>query len=110
MKRKQANSKDLQVPLLKDSKYIDPFSDCGLKEVYLISLLGFVLTGNASGHYLRKIALTDTDTGEGFYSKLGYKFIELPNFVKTEAELVTDIDKWIYLLKNLSRLKRSRLF
>ncbi|MCD0489724.1 Rpn family recombination-promoting nuclease/putative transposase [Pedobacter sp. MC2016-14] len=37
---------------------------------------------------------------------MGYKFIELPNFVKREAELVTDRNKWIYLLKNLSSIDK----
>jgi predicted transposase/invertase (TIGR01784 family) len=82
----------------------------GLKEVYLISLLEFVLSSNTYKRYLRNIALTDTETGEVFYSKLGYKFIELPNFVKTEVELVTDIDKRLYLLKNLSALKKIPAF
>ena len=78
----------------------------GLKEVYLISLLDFVLSNSTEKRYLRNITLSDTETGEVFYSKLAYKFIELPNFVKTEAELVTNIDKWLYLLKNLNTLKK----
>ncbi len=78
----------------------------GLKGVYLIGLLDFILKGNKTGRYLHNVALTNTDTGELFYRKLGYKFIELPNFVKTEAELVTNLDKWLFLLKNLSRLEK----
>lgn len=82
----------------------------GLKEVYLIGLLEFVLSSNTDKRYLRNIALTDTETGEFFYSKLAYKFVELPNFVKTEAELVTEIDKWLYLLKYLSTLNKIPAF
>ncbi len=78
----------------------------GLKEVYLIGLLDFILKSNTSDRYLHNVALTNTYTGEIFYKKLGYKFIELPKFVKTEAELVTNLDKWLFLLKNLSRLKK----
>jgi len=37
---------------------------------------------------------------------MGYKFLELPNFDKKESELTTDLDKWFYLLKNLSRLDK----
>src|ERR1700722_6610676 len=46
------------------------------------------------------------DTGEIFYNKLGYKFLELPKFVKTEAELETDLDLWFYLLKHMSHLDK----
>ncbi len=46
------------------------------------------------------------DTGKVFYKGMGYKFLELPNFDKRESELVADLDKWFYLLKNLSRLDK----
>ena len=82
----------------------------GLKGVYLIGLLEFVLSSTTDKRYLRNIALTDTVTGEVFYSKLAYKFIEFPNFVKTEAELVTEMDKWLFLLKHLSTLKKIPAF
>ena len=52
------------------------------------------------------VALVNTNTHEIFYNKLGYKFLELPNFVKTEAELQTDLDRWFYLLKNMSHLDK----
>lgn len=82
------------------------WKNTGLKEVYLIGLLEFILKNNNSIHYLHNIALTNTNTGEIFYKKLGYKFIELPKFVKTPEELETEQDKWIYLLKNLSRMDK----
>ena len=77
-----------------------------LKEVYLIAILEFNFKYNASDRYLHNVSLTNTDTGEIFYNKLGYKFLELPNFVKTEAELQTDLDRWFYLLKNMSHLDK----
>lgn len=49
-----------------------------LKEVYLIAILEFNLKLIKSEHYLHNIALTNTDTGDIFYNKLGYKFLELP--------------------------------
>jgi predicted transposase/invertase (TIGR01784 family) len=39
-----------------------------------------------------------------FYDKLTYIYLEMPKFNKTEAELETIIDKWLYALKNLPRL------
>jgi predicted transposase/invertase (TIGR01784 family) len=37
---------------------------------------------------------------------LGYKFLELPKFVKAETELETDLDRWFYLLKHMSHLDK----
>ena len=35
------------------------------------------------------------------YDKLTFIYLEMAKFDKTEAELVTHFDKWLYLLKNL---------
>ena len=77
-----------------------------LKEVYLIAILEFNFRNNISDRYLHNVSLTNTDTGEIFYNKLGYKFLELPKFVKTEKELETDLDRWFYLLKHMSHLEK----
>jgi len=77
-----------------------------LKEVYLIAILEFNLKNSPPGRYLHNVALTNTDTNEVFYNKLGFKFLELLNFVKTETELETDLDHWFYLLKHMSHLDR----
>ena len=77
-----------------------------LKEVYLIAILEFNFKHDISDHYLHDVRLTNTDTGEIFYNKLGYKFLELPKFVKTDAELKTDLDRWFYILKHMSHLDK----
>ena len=78
-----------------------------LKEVYLIALLdGFTLKGTQSDTYIHDIALCDRNTGNIFYDKLGYMYVELPNFTKKESELETELDKWLYVLKHLSTMKK----
>lgn len=77
-----------------------------LKEVYLIAILEFSLKNSALDRYLHNIALTNTDTYEIFYNKLGFKFLELPKFDKTVTELETDLDRWFFLLKHMSHLDR----
>lgn len=77
-----------------------------LKEVYLIAILEFSLKNRALDRYLHNIALTNTDTYEIFYNKLGFKFLELPKFDKTVTELETDLDRWFFLLKHMSHLDR----
>ena len=79
--------------------------DTSLKEVYLIGIMEFQFN-NINNNYLHNIALVNTDTGKVFYKGMGYKFLELPNFDKKEQELETDLDKWFYLLKNLSWLDK----
>ena len=46
----------------------------------------------------------DIKTHEVFYDKLTYLYIELEKFNKTEIELETMLDKWLFVLKNLSNL------
>ena len=41
-----------------------------------------------------------------FNDKLTYIYLELPKFNKTENELKTRFDKWLYVLKNLPKLDR----
>ena len=36
--------------------------------------------------------------------KLEFVFVEVAKFNKREDELETDLDKWLYLLKNMSKL------
>ena len=36
-----------------------------------------------------------------FYDKLKYVYLEMPHFNKTEAELLTRLDKWLYFIKHL---------
>lgn len=76
-----------------------------LKEVYLIGIMEFQFN-DVNSNYLHNIALVNRGTGKVFYKGMGYKFLELPNFDKKEHELVTDLDKWFYLLKNLSSLDK----
>ncbi len=80
-----------------------------LKEVYLIFLLEFGMKGSGEG-YLHDYCLMDRQTGQVFYEKLEFKFIELPKFTKTESQLETDLDRWLFLLKNLSRLDKIPVF
>lgn len=46
----------------------------------------------------------ETSTHEVFYDKLTFVYLEMPKFHKTEQELETLFDKWMFVLKNLSRL------
>jgi len=78
-----------------------------LSEIYLVALLeDFTLAADDGPEYLHDICLCDRKTGEVFYDKLGYIYLELNKFVKSEAELETDLDKWLFVLKNISRMDK----
>ena len=82
-----------------------------IAEVYLIALLeDFTVEDSPANEYLHDICLCNRDTGKIFYDKLGYTYIELRNFVKTDAELETDLDKWLYVLKNMSRMNKIPVY
>ena len=78
----------------------------GLKAVYTIGILDFVFDEDKDDqeYYHHVVKLMDVNTKEVFYDKLTYIYLEMPKFQKTEEELETIADKWLYALKNLSRL------
>jgi conserved hypothetical protein (putative transposase or invertase) len=82
-----------------------------VKEVYLIALLeDFSLDVGNDPAFLHDICLSNRETGKVFYEGLGYIFIELTKFVKTEAELDNDLDKWLYVLKNMSSMDKIPVY
>ena len=80
-----------------------------ISEVYLIAVLEFKID-ETSEQYFSNICLMDRKTHEIFYNRLGLKFLILPNFNKAADELETDLDKWLYILKNMSRLNQMPIY
>lgn len=79
-----------------------------LKEVYLIAFLeNFSLTGSQQGSLLQDICLANRHTGEIFYDKFGFIFLQMLKFVKRPEELDTDLDKWVYALKHLAEFNEQ---
>ena len=78
----------------------------GLKAVYTIGILDFVFDEDRDDkeYYHHVVKLMDVNKKEVFYDKLTYIYLEMPKFKKTEDELETMTDKWLYALKNLPRL------
>lgn len=82
-----------------------------IAEVYFVALLeDFTLEGSPEQEYLHDICLCNRDTGKIFYDKLGYTYIELSKFVKIEEHLETDLDKWLHVLKNMSKMDKIPLY
>ena len=79
-----------------------------LDHVYTVALLNFDLEEEAFDQedINHDVGLLDKKTYKVFNDKLSFKYVEIAKFDKTEDELVTLYDKWLYVLKNLSRLDK----
>ena len=78
--------------------------DFNLKAVYCIGILDFIFDNAKSdmdkGEYEHTIKLKNQN-GKTFYEKLTFIYFEMPNFKKTEEELETRLDQWLYFIKHL---------
>ena len=104
-------------------KYINPFTDFGFKKLFgsepnkdlLIDFLNQVLPGKHKIKdltYARTEQLGNTETDRKAIFDLycigenGERFIvEMPNFSKTEEDLQSNFDKWMYVLQQLPYLQ-----
>lgn len=80
--------------------------DYELKAVYTIGILNFVFDEDHDdeNYFHHEVKLMDVHRKEVFYDKLTFIYLEMPKFRKSEDELVTPFDKWMFVLHNLSRL------
>lgn len=77
-----------------------------LPEVYTVVLMdGFHMPDSSSTNYFHDVCLCNRDSGEIFYEGLGFIYLELVKFGKSEEESETDLDKVFFMLKNMSSLE-----
>jgi len=79
-----------------------------LKNVYTIAILDFIFDHDLAepDKYRYDVKLSDIETNKVFYDKLTFIYFEMPKFNKTESQLVTKFDKWLFVLRNLNKLDR----
>lgn len=76
-----------------------------LEPVYTVGILDFIFDDHRhEDRLLHYVELKDQACAV-FYDKLKFVYLELPKFTKTEEELETHFDKWLYVLRFLSQLK-----
>ena len=80
--------------------------DYHLNEVYTVGILNFEFPHGEypADSYRHEIKLKDVEDNHVFYDKLTFIYLEMPKFTKTEDELLTLFDKWMFVLHNLYRL------
>ena len=75
-----------------------------LKAVYCIGILDFTFDDYENepekSEVIHTVQLKDQHN-KPFFKKLKYVYLEMPNFKKTEQELQTRLDEWLYFIKNL---------
>lgn len=82
--------------------------DFKLEHVYTIAFLNFNMKEDSFDldDITHDVGLLDKKTHMVFNDKLSFKYIEVSKFNKKEDELETLYDKWLYVMKNLSRLDK----
>ena len=107
-KAKQLYFKDRSVfyatwPIREQSQRGDDW-DFKLSAVYLVGILDFVFAEDKDdAEVCHRVQLKD-QVNRVFYDKLMLIYLEMPKFQKTEDELETTFDKWLYVLKHLPHL------
>ena len=97
-------------PILKQGKKAMAEEESGTKKPWNFQLDGVFFLGILDYKHLEddriehRYWLREGTTGETMTDKLKFVFVEVAKFNKTEEELITELDKWLYMLKNLSRL------
>ena len=84
-----------------EEKGKDPW-DFSLDGVFFLGILDFEYEQDEMTEH--RYQLLETKTLKQMTDKLEFVFVEVAKFDKREDELETDLDKWLYLLKNMSTL------
>ena len=84
-----------------EEKGKDPW-DFSLDGVFFLGILDFEYEQDEMTEH--RYQLLETTTLKQMTDKLEFVFVEVAKFDKSEDELETDLDKWLYLLKNMSTL------
>lgn len=77
--------------------------DYELKAVYAVCVLNFTFP-DTDNEVIQPVQLMNIRTKHVFYDKLTFIYLEMPKFDKQVDELDSMLDKWLFVLKNLSRL------
>lgn len=97
-------------PIMKQGRKAHTDEVTGVKKAWNYELDGVYFLGILNFKYEdddlieHRYWLREATTGKTMTDKLKFVFIEVAKFNKKEDELDSDLDKWLYILKNLSML------
>ena len=80
-----------------------------LEHVYVVALLNYAMSDPAFSDTSinHDVGLLDKETHRVFNDKLTFKYVEISKFNKTVDQLETNLDKWLFVLRNMSRLDKQ---
>ena len=80
-----------------------------LQHVYIVALINYDLCEESfsKDRINHDVGLLDKHTHRVFNDKLTFKYVEISKFDKGIDQLETNFDKWLYVIRNLSRLDRQ---
>ncbi|MBQ9274508.1 MAG: Rpn family recombination-promoting nuclease/putative transposase [Succinivibrio sp.] len=78
-----------------------------LDPVYTVGILNFNMDMESPECCNHEVVLLDKSTQKQFYEKLTFFYLEMPKFNKKPEELETDLDRWLYVIKNLVELSHK---
>lgn len=73
---------------------------------YLIGFVDFAISNSLKRQHFMDVGLKQKKADKNFSGTIGFKFIEAPTFYVREQSLKTELEKWIYLFKNLPFLEK----
>ena len=97
-------------PIMKQGKKAQRDEETGIKKEWNYELDGVYFLGVLNFRYEdddlieHRYLLREATTGKTMTDKLKFVFVEVEKFNKSADELATDFDKWLFILKNLSKL------
>ena len=97
-------------PIMKQEKKAQRDEETGIRNEWNYELDGVYFLGVLNFRYEdddlieHRYLLREATTGKIMTDKLKFVFVEVEKFNKSEDELTTDFDKWLFILKNLSKL------
>lgn len=80
--------------------------DYQLSAVYTVGILDFVFEEDKDLKEIMHFVQLKDQENRVFYDKLTFIYLEMPKFSKTESELETEFDKWMFVFKNLHKLDK----
>lgn len=80
--------------------------DYRLSAVYTVGILDFVFDEADGADVVHTVQLKN-HCNQVFYDKLTFIYLTLPNFRKTEEELLSLQDKWLYVFRHLPELEEK---
>lgn len=74
-----------------------------LNAAYFIGILDFKISKNPK--YISRHRVLDVETGENIIRDIEFNFIELPKFNLQLVDLKSNIEQWVYFIKNAENLE-----